>query len=241
MNTQPDFNSTSKKDNQKTPMTEPETTSQTNTQTTSQTNAQTTTKPIPKTNEKTLRMVQTAVLAAIIIVMAFTPLGYLKIGTISITFLSIPVVIGAIMIGPACGAILGGVFGITSFIQCFGIDPFGTTLLGINPLFTFLMCMVPRILMGIFVGLIFRALSKIDKTRIWSFAVASLSGAVINTVLFVGALILFFGTSEYIQGFGKNLLAILSVLITINAVIEAAVCMVAGTAITKALSKTMKK
>jgi len=71
--------------------------------------------------------------------------------------------------------------------------------------------------------------------------VASLSGAVINTVLFVGALILFFGTSDYLQSFGPNLPAILGVLITINAVIEAAVCMVAGTAITKALSITMKR
>jgi len=204
--------------------------------------AETKQKPIMGRNAKTLWMVQTAILSAIIIIMTFTPIGYLKVGVIDITFMMIPVVIGAVIVGPACGAFLGGVFGITSFLQCFGISPFGTTLLGINPIFTFIMCMVPRILMGLFVGLIFKALSKIDKTKIWSFAVASLSGAVINTILFVvGALILFFGTSEYIQGFGKNLLAILSVLITINAVIEAAVCMVAGTAITKALSKTMKK
>lgn len=194
-----------------------------------------------QTSTKTLRMVQTAVLAAILIAMAFTPLGYLKIGAVSITFLSLPVVIGAIMIGPLFGAVLGGVFGITSFIQCFGMDLFGTTLLGINPILTFIMCMVPRILMGLFVGLIFRALSKRDKSKIWSFAVASLSGAVINTVLFVGALILFFGTSDYIRSFAPNLLAILGVLITFNAVIEAAVCMVAGTAVTKALSKVMER
>ena len=203
--------------------------------------AETKQKPIMGRNAKTLWMVQTAILSAIIIIMTFTPIGYLKVGVIDITFMMIPVVIGAVIVGPACGAFLGGVFGITSFLQCFGISPFGTTLLGINPIFTFIMCMVPRILMGLFVGLIFKALSKIDKTKIWSFAVASLSGAVINTILFVGALILFFGTSEYIQGFGKNLLAILSVLITFNAVIEAAVCMVAGTAITKALSKTVRK
>lgn len=194
-----------------------------------------------QTSTKTLRMVQTAVLAAILIAMAFTPLGYLKIGAVSITFLSLPVVIGAIMIGPLFGAVLGGVFGITSFIQCFGMDLFGTTLLGVNPILTFIMCMVPRILMGLFVGLIFRALSKRDKSKIWSFAVASLSGAVINTVLFVGALILFFGTSDYIRSFGPNLLAILGMLITFNAVIEAAVCMVAGTAVTKALSKVMER
>ncbi|MEA4889177.1 MAG: ECF transporter S component [Clostridiaceae bacterium] len=192
-----------------------------------------------QTHTKTLWMVQTAILAAILILMAFTPLGYLKIGTISITFLTVPVVIGAILLGPSCGAVLGGVFGITSFIQCFGMDVFGTTLMGINPLFTFLMCMVPRILMGLFVGLIFRALVKFNKTMTWSLALASLSGAVINTGLFIGALLLFFGNSDYLQGFGDNLLAILGVLITVNALVEAVGCMIVGTAVTKALSLIM--
>jgi uncharacterized membrane protein len=192
-------------------------------------------------SKKTLWMAQTAILAAILILMAFTPLGYLKVGTISITFLTIPVVIGAILIGPLSGAVLGGVFGITSFVQCFGMDLFGTTLMGINPYFTFILCMVPRILMGLLVGLIFAALTKFDKTKILSFAVASLSGAVINTVLFVGALILFFGNSEYLRGFGENIIAILGVLITLNALLEAVVCMVAGTAVTKVLSKVITK
>lgn len=194
-----------------------------------------------QTHAKTLWMAQTAILSAILILLAFTPLGYLKFGTISITFMTLPVVVGAILIGPFSGAVLGGVFGITSFAQCFGMDVFGTTLMGINPFLTFIMCMVPRILMGLFVGLIFRALARHDKTRLWSFAVASLSGAVINTVLFVGALLWFFGSSEYLRGFGDSILAILGVLITLNAVIEAVVCMVVGTAITKALSKAVPK
>ncbi len=189
-----------------------------------------------QTRTKTLWMVQTAILAAILILMAFTPLGYLKYGTISITFLTVPVVVGAILIGPSCGAVLGGVFGVTSFIQCFGMDAFGTALMGINPLYTFLICMIPRILTGWLAGLIFRALFKFNKKMTWSLALASLSGAVINTGLFVGALILFFGQSAYLQGFGDNLLAILSVLITVNALIEAVGCMIIGTAVTKALS-----
>ncbi len=227
MNTEPDFNSTSQKAGQ------PD-------QSTGAVPGKVTL-PFRTRNAKTLWMVQTAVLSAILIVMAFTPLGYLKVGTISITFLSIPVVIGAIIVGPACGAVLGGVFGVTSFLQCFGMDPFGTALFGVNPFLTFIMCMVPRILMGLFVGLIFRALSKIDKTKIVSFAIASLSGAVINTVLFVGALVLFFGNYLISLKIGPNIPAILGVLITINAVIEAAVCLVAGTAITKALSVALKK
>lgn len=186
---------------------------------------------------KTLRMVQTAVLAAIIILMAFTPLGYLRAGPVSITFLTIPVVVGAIIIGPVYGAILGGVFGLTSFAQCFGIDWFGTTLMGINPFYTFIMTMIPRIILGFAAGHIFRVLARIDKTKIISFIVATLSGAVINTVLFVGALLLFFYSSEFIQGFGETLWAVLTALVTFNALIEIVVAMIVGTALAKVLLK----
>lgn len=189
---------------------------------------------------RTLWMAQTAILAAIIILMAFTPLGYLRVGALSITFLPIPVVVGAILINPAAGAVLGGVFGLTSFAQCFGIDPFGTALFAISPILTLILTMVPRILMGLLVGLIFRALVKIDRTGVWSYAVASLSGALLNTVLFVGGLVWFFGNSEYLRQFGDSILAILGVLITVNALVEAIVTMVIGTMITKALSKVIK-
>ena len=71
-------------------------------------------------NEKTIKMVQMAILIAVLLVMSFTPLGYLHIGPLSISLLTIPVVIGAMLIGPGAGAVLGAVFGITSFAQCFG-------------------------------------------------------------------------------------------------------------------------
>jgi Predicted membrane protein len=180
-------------------------------------------------------MVRLAALVAIIVLMAFTPLGYFKYGALSITFIMIPVVIGAIVLGPGAGAILGGVFGLTSLIQCFGLDAFGTTLFGINPVATIIMCLVPRILMGWLSGLIFRALYRIDRTKIVSYAAASLSGAVINTVLFVGALLIFFGNTAFLRSFGSSLLQIIGVLITINALIEAIVCLIAGAAISKAL------
>jgi len=185
-----------------------------------------------QTNTKTLRMVQLAVLAAILLIMAFTPLGYLRIGPVSITFLTIPVVIGAIVIGPAGGAVLG---------QCFGMDVFGTTLMGINPFFTIILCLVPRILMGLLVGLIFRALIGNTRLKTIPYAAAALSGALINTILFVGALILFFGNTDYLRQFGPNIWAILGVLVTANAAIEAAVCMVVGAAIAKALGKYMSR
>lgn len=190
--------------------------------------------------QKVSRMVQLALFSAIILVMAFTPLGYLKIGVLSITFITIPVVVGAILLGPGAGAFLGGVFGLTSFVQCFGMDDFGTALFGINPVFTFIMCVAARILMGFLTGLIFQALYKVDKTKIWCFAAASLSGAVLNTVLFMGCLVLFFGRSDYILNMqatmGVNsVMGFLVAMVGLNGVLEAAVCLVAGGAIGKAL------
>jgi uncharacterized membrane protein len=100
--------------------------------------------------------------------------------------------------------------------------------------------MVPRVLMGWLVGLIFRALSRFQGTkRFWSYAVGSVSGALLNTVLFVGLLLLFFGSSDYLRGFGDGILAILGVLVGLNAAIEAVVGAVVGTAVTKALGVAM--
>jgi len=184
---------------------------------------------------RTLWMVQTAILTAIIIIMSFTPLGYLKTAGLEITFIMIPVAVGAILLGPKTGAFLGTVFGITSFIQCFGFSAFGAILLQINPFYTFIVTMVPRILMGWLVGVIFQALHKIDKTKIISFAVASLSGAVINTVLFIAGLFLLFGNTDYIRSWGPTWPAIFAIIAGVNALLEAGISLIAGTAITKAL------
>ncbi len=192
--------------------------------------------------ERTMKLVQMAMLSAIIILMAFTPLGYLKVGTLSITFIMIPVVIGAIVLGPSYGAILGGLFGITSFIQCFGLEPFGTALFSINPFYTFIICMVPRILMGFLAGLIFKAIARIDKTKVLSFVCASLSGALLNTILFMGSLVLLFGNTDYIHGF-MDMLGTTSVIpfiiafVGVNGLVEAITCCVVGFAVSKALVK----
>lgn len=196
---------------------------------------------IRTSHERTLLLVQNAILSAIIILMAFTPLGYLRVGPVSITFLIIPVVIGAIVNGPVSGAILGGVFGATSFAQCFGLDPFGTALLAINPILTFIMTMVPRVVMGLAVGLIFQALHKRNMKSILPFAVASLSGALLNTILFVGALVLFFGNSDYLRQFGDSIIAILGVLVTFNAIIEAVVCTVLGSIVAKTIKLVVSR
>ena len=82
------------------------------------------------TSRRTRYMVELALMIAIIFIMAFTPLGYLKTPGLSITFLTVPVAVGAMILGPKGGAICGFAFGITSLIQCFGTSAFGAMLLG---------------------------------------------------------------------------------------------------------------
>ncbi len=171
-------------------------------------------------------LVLLSLLSAVLILMAFTPIGYLKIGLLSITFNVIPVAIGAVAIGIKGGTILGFVFGVTSFIQCFGTDPFGTTLFGISPFGTIMVTVVARVLMGISVGALFFVMGKIIKNKFACFTVAGLLSGVLNTVFFMGFLILFFGETEYIKNLWEqiapngNALAFSAAFVTINAVFE---------------------
>ena len=80
-------------------------------------------------------MVSVALMAAIVIVLANTPLGMIQLPIIKATTVHIPVILGAILLGPAAGAILGGVFGICSLISntmaptllSFAFSPFMST------------------------------------------------------------------------------------------------------------------
>ena len=152
---------------------------------------------------RTVKMVLLAILAAIMLILAFTPLGYLKVGVIEISFMMVPAAVGAIVLGPLAGLILGGVFGATSFIQALTTpsQEFGAKLVAINPFYTFILTMVPRILLGWLTGLIFQALHRIDRTRFISYGAASLSAALLNTIFFMSFLILLFGNTDFIKSF----------------------------------------
>lgn len=196
-----------------------------------------------KTRTNLVQMAQLAILIAIMLLLAFTPIGYLKAGVIEITFMVLPVAVGATLLGPLGGAVLGGVFGLTSFLQCFGMSPFGTFLFGLNPVLTFLTCVVPRILCGLLSGLFFRLLQKWDRTHIASYFFASLSTALLNTLFFTGALILFFWHNplflSQMTEWGMpldTLWVFLVAFVGLNGLVEAIANAVLGGAIGKALS-----
>ena len=111
-------------------------------------------------NEKTYELVLTALFTAIIVIMAFTPLGYIPLVVINATIIHIPVILGALFLGPKKGAFLGFVFGLTSFINntfkaatasAFVFSPvLAYNVAGAPGIFKSLyICFVPRILVGI--------------------------------------------------------------------------------------------
>lgn len=197
-----------------------------------------------RVNKNVLYMSEVAILIAILLLMAFTPAGYLRIGTMTITFLTIPVIVGAIVLGPAAGCLLGTVFGLTSFYQCFGMDPMGTALMQISLPRTFFFTVVPRLLMGLCVGLIFKAFKK--RTAV-AYTVTSFFGPFLNTLFFMTAIIACFWHTDVIQAWAASipgatnvfLFAVLSV--GVNFIVEAIVCTIVGAAVSKAVDRYVNK
>lgn len=194
----------------------------------------------------TIYMVEMALLIAIILMMAFTPIGYIRTLGLEITLIVVPVAVGAVTLGPSAGAILGAVFGITSFIQCFGMSPFGAVLLSINPVYTFIICVFSRVLMGWLTGLLYQIFVKCNPLKKVSVILANLCCPLLNTLFFMGTLTLFFYQTEYIQGIAQgmgagNPLIFVLLFVGVNGLVEAAACFVVGSAICQALKKVVRR
>ena len=194
---------------------------------------------------KTTWMVQIAMLTAIVLILAFTPLGYIRTGGLEITLIVIPVAVGAVILGPVGGMVLGAVFGITSFIQCFGMSPFGAMLLSISPVKTFVTCVVTRMLMGFLTGLIYMGMKKVSRNKSLNTVIANLCCPFMNTLFFMTCIVLSFYNTEYIQGFvsalgATNPLLFVLGFVGINGLVEALLCFVVGSAITRALMAALK-
>ena len=194
----------------------------------------------------TMYMVEMALLIAIILIMAFTPLGYIRTFGLEITLIVVPVAVGAVTLGPTAGAVLGAVFGITSFVQCFGMSPFGAVLLSINPIYTFIVCVLSRILMGGLTGLLYKIFQKSNPLKKISVMLANLCCPLLNTLFFMSTLTLFFYRTEYIQGIAQSMGAanpfvFVILFVGVNGVVEAVACFVAGSAISQALKKVVKR
>ena len=194
-----------------------------------------------KTKFTTTQITTLGLMIGILLLMAYTPLGYLNIGPLAISFNVIPVAVSAIALGPVGGAIAGAVFGLTSFGQCIGIggtSAMGAMLFGINPVLAFIQRFVPRLINGILLGYIFRGTRKKTNAYVAS-AVTGFFSAFLNTLFFMTSLILLFGNTEYMQNLigGQNIILFCVTFVGINAVCE----MISSTVISGAVGAALYK
>ncbi len=194
----------------------------------------------------TYRMVLTAFFVAIVLLMAFTPLGYIPTPMIKISLISIPVAVGAIILGPVEGLILGTVFGLTSVYQSMAGDGLGPLMMQIAPISNIIVRLPTRMLMGWLTGMIYKGL-KDSRIKTISVPVACVSAPVLNTVLYMTTLCVLFFNKPEVQEWAAsanlptdNVFAFVAAMVSFNALVEALAALVIGTAIVKALMTVMR-
>lgn len=185
-------------------------------------------------NDKTKKLTRMAIIIAIQLILTFTPfIGYIPLGFTRATIVHIPVIIGSILLGPKCGALLGFVFGLTSFytnttsptITSFVFTPFYSFGDTSGNIWSLVICFIPRILVGIVPYYICKMLKNTKLDGKFSYALAGLCGSMTNTLLVMNMIYLFFGESYgAAKEIASNALysAIMSVIL-INGVPEAIV------------------
>lgn len=180
-------------------------------------------------------------LAAVMVILSATPLGYLNIGVLAITLNVIPLGIAAVALGPTGGAVIGAIFGLTSFLQCLGVggtSAMGVITFGISPILTFIQRFIPRLLVGLIIGFLHKYLAKKIGKKTTCF-ITGFFAAFLNTVFFMTALVLLFGNTDYMQDLiaGRNIIVFICTFVGINAVFE----MIASTLITGAVGSALYK
>lgn len=185
---------------------------------------------------------------AIEIILAIVPfLGYIPLGVINATTLHIPVIIAGILLGKKEGAIVGGVFGLTSIIKntlaptatSFIFSPF-ISIGGISGSWqSLLIALIPRILIGYVTGLIYEKIKDKIKNDSFNITFSALIGSIINTLLVMAGIYVFFGQSYAlaINISYHTILTFIGGVIATNGIVEAIV----GAMIALAICKVGKK
>ena len=132
------------------------------------------------------KYVTAVILAALIWIMALTPMGYVPFFGVDITLLCIPVIVGTCALGLQYGLFLGFMFALTSlFIALMGGSAGGLLLPLLNaPLSLYPTIFIPRLLIPVFAWLVYKSTSKWN--TILSHGLSAMVGSLVNTVFFLG-------------------------------------------------------
>lgn len=191
--------------------------------------------------QKTFELTIYAMLTALILILTFTPIGYITTPILSVTIIHLPVIIAAVSLGRLGGAVTGAIWGGTCMIKAFVAPPSPLDgMLFRNPLISVL----PRVLAGLAAGFIFWAISrsgKQSKTALGS-GLAAFGGTLTNTVVTLGLIYLLYHDALEIQGvsiggMGKWIWAAAG----INAPIEIAAAVILAIPVGVAVRRTIAK
>ena len=137
-----------------------------------------------------------ALMASVVILLANTPLGMIHLPIVKATTVHIPVILGAVMLGPWAGAILGGVFGVCSLISntvaptllSFAFSPF-MSMTGIPGALKALWISVGcRIMIGVVSGWLWILLKKCKVSQTAALPIVGFVGAMTNTAFVMGSI-----------------------------------------------------
>lgn len=177
-----------------------------------------------------------AVLTALVIVLQVFS-GYFKIGTTSLSFVLVPIVLSGMIMGILPAFILGIVFGcVVLFDALGGLDPFTLYLLGEQPFMTVLLCLVKGGAAGAVSALLFKLVAK--KNKYAAAFVAAAAAPLVNTGIFIlGALCISGSINSYLSGVGLDITGlspfyiILVICVGINFFVELAINLICAPAL----------
>lgn len=151
-----------------------------------------------KIEKDTRWKVTVALMMAVIAVLANTPLGMIQLPIIKATTVHIPVIIGAIVLGPLAGAILGATFGIFSLISntmaptllSFAFSPFLSTTGIVGGLKAIWISVGCRIMIGVVAGWLWIWLKQLKVNQSIALALTGFIGSMTNTIFVMGSIYL---------------------------------------------------
>ena len=206
-----------------------------------------------KTKNTDIRwMVSVALMAAIVILLANTPLGMIQLPIIKATTVHIPVIIGAILLGPLAGAILGAVFGACSLISntmaptllSFAFSPFMSTTGLIGAAKAIWISVGCRILIGVVSGWLWILFKKIKMNKkiyqVIALAITGFVGSMVNTITVMGSIYILFA-KQYAEVKEVAVTAVWGLImttVTASGIPEAIAAAILVAAITKVLLKS---
>ena len=144
-------------------------------------------------NKRTRILVATALMAALVVVLGFTPLGLIPLGFINVTTLCIPVIIGTLVLGLKPGLVLGGCFGLVSLYKAFNTpSALVMPIMQASIPSLIIMSLLPRLLLPIAAHATYKLFSRLKNGQRWGIVFAAIAGSLTNTLFYLGLMVLFY-------------------------------------------------